>query len=177
MRQTFDTYNKRSTVYKLTEISALLFLALLIPIGILQNRLNTILSSFWNRILLATFVLSLICFIAGLFIRTVRSNILMYVKDGDLELDIDKFKLGDKTYNLSDINRIEFKVIGYRGQTGSRSGKDGIGNKIKIFEKSSEIIEKAFVINTREELDNLKDILMQWRQTGFEIKANGFDLR
>lgn len=98
-------------------------------------------------------------------------------KDGELELGPDKFRLDAKTYNLNNVKKVEFKVIGYRGQAGSRSGKDGTGNKIKICEKSNEIVEKRFVINTEEQLDNLKDILMQWKQEGFKVKVDGFDLR
>lgn len=101
----------------------------------------------------------------------------MYVKDGELEIAVDKLSLDTISYNLSDLNKIEFKIIGYRGQAGSRSGKDGTGNKIKIYEKSNLVLEKSFVLNTREDLDNLKRILMEWKATGFKVKVQGFDLR
>ena len=101
----------------------------------------------------------------------------MYIKDGELELGSDKFRLDAKTYNFNILNKVEFKVIGYRGQSGSRSGKDGTGNKIKIHEKSNQIVEKRFVIKTEEQLENLKDILIQWKQTGFNVKVDGFDIR
>ena len=101
----------------------------------------------------------------------------MYVKDGELELDIDKFQLDSKNYSLTDFIKIEFKVIGYRGQAGSKAGKAGTGNKIKIYKNSNDVVEKAFVINTSEELDNLKSILMQWKKAGLKVKIDGFDLR
>lgn len=81
-------------------------------------------------------------FIAGFFIRAVSSDILMYIKDGDLVSGTDKFQLDSKTYSLSDLIKVEFKVIGYRGQAGSKAGKDSTGNKIKIYEKSNEVLEK-----------------------------------
>lgn len=177
MSQTFDTYTKHSTAYKLTQISVIVFALFFLPVLILQNKLNTLLSPFWNAMLLAAFVLSLIGIIAGLWIRNMESDILMYIKDGELELDVDKFQLDSKTYDLNDLTKIEFIVIGYRGQAGSRAGKDGTGNKIKIYEKSNQTLEKFFVLNTREQLDNLKGILMQWKQAGTKVKVDGFDLR
>jgi hypothetical protein len=39
------------------------------------------------------------------------------------------------------------------------------------------VFEKAFAINTKEQFDNLKSILLQWKQTGLKVKVDGFDLR
>lgn len=101
----------------------------------------------------------------------------MHIKDGVLEIDGHKIMLDSMTYNLSELNKVDFKVMGYRGQAGSRRGKDGTGNKIKIYNKSNQILEKSFVLNTREQFDNLKSILLQWKQTGLNVKVDGFDLK
>jgi hypothetical protein len=107
----------------------------------------------------------------------MNSSVLMYIKDGELEMTDKEIVLNSNVYNAMDLDKVEMKVIGYRGQAGSRGGKDGTGNKIKIFTKSNDILEKAFVINTSVDLDNLKEILKNWKTAGLKVKIDGFDLK
>lgn len=93
----------------------------------------------------------------------------MYKKDGELKLRENEIIINDCSYDTMSYE-FEFKIIGYRGQGGSKGGKDGMGNKVKIYKENYMAVEKQFVITTKSQYDYLIQILAQWKKQDIRIK-------
>lgn len=101
-------------------------------------------------------------FLVGLFLRVIPSKIIMYKKDGEIDIKENEIIIYSNHYDTM-IYKFEFKIIGYRGQGGSKGGKDGTGNRIKIYKDNTVIIEKKFVIATKSQYDYLIQIMDEWK--------------
>jgi|GEM_PF-6826482 hypothetical protein len=112
-------------------------------------------------------------------LKSVPSDLLMYEKDGDLILSATRITLNNVEYELKSIYKIDITTRGNRGNpTGDRTimGNEGTANSIKIYTTLKSIIEKKFVLNTRKELDDFKELLMRMKENGVNVKVDKFDL-
>lgn len=162
MEQYFDTYKEHTTFYKICNFFLLFFFLQLILLFIFNKTLSN-LSNTLQTIFMTIFIISLTFFLIGWFLIMIPSNILMYKKDGELELKENEIIINFYSYDTMSY-KFEFKVIGYRGQGGSKAGKDGMGNKVKIYKENNIIIEKQFVIATKSQYDYLIQILDVWKK-------------
>lgn len=162
--ETFDTYTKHSAVYKLFNINAIIFFVLIVLLFI-GNKKIKFLSNSWQILLFIILFLSVIIFVVGMVLRNIQSAIPMYIKDGELALfENQKLSWNSIAYCIEGC-KVEIKIIGYRGQGGSKGGKDGTGNTIKIYNDSKMIFQKKFVLKNKEQLDRLKSMIFNWKNS------------
>ncbi len=161
MEQSFDTYKGYTTFYKIYNFFSLFFFLQLILLFAFNKQISD-LSNVVQTIFFFILIISLIFFLVGLFLRVIPSKILMYKKEGEMEVKDNGITIDSDQYYTTSF-KFEFKIIGYRGQGGSKGGKDGTGNRIKIYKDDNIIIEKRFVIATKSQYDYLIQILDQWK--------------
>jgi len=105
------------------------------------------------------------------------TSIKTYVKDGQLIVTDLSVAINENTYFLTELLSIEINSGDYKGK-GTRGGlSDGTGNKIVIIPKDHTVIEEKFVISSKDQRDNLIQILKFWKRKDFKIIANRVDLK
>lgn len=104
------------------------------------------------------------------------TSIKTYEKDEELTVTDLSVSINETTYFLTELLSIEIDSGDYKGK-GTRGGlSDGTGNKIVITLKDYSIIQKKFVISSKDERDNLTQILKFWKTKDFKIISNSIDL-
>lgn len=170
MKEVFDTYKKRTILYKIISSIVVVFIIFLFACIFFSNSM----SDFPYQSLLV------ILFLTG-FLATVSSMFLFpliktYKRDGQLIITDSAITIFDHTYSLIELTSAEINSGDYNGR-GTRGGlSDGSGNKITVTTKDYVLIKTKFVVRSKEQKGNMTQIMKSWKSNGFKIISNGIDL-
>ena len=163
MTETFATYKKRPLIFYCLNLLTISFFAFLIWAW--QTNLNV--KPQYTPLLIIAVIIGLaspICYVTFTAMGTVK----MYKTDGVMVISDDSIEINSVTIPLSQIYKIEILAKDYWGARTS----DGSGNWILVEKNSHESFETRFVIYSKEQRDNLKQILSEWQANGLMIGMN-----
>jgi len=103
-----------------------------------------------------------------LFFLIIRTNIIKsYIKDGSLEISKEGLILDSVTISIKEIKKI---IITANNYASLRTG-NGTGNRIEIFNTSGKNYNTHFVIDSKEQMDRLSNILDYWHNENVNISS------
>ncbi|MEN0054464.1 MAG: hypothetical protein AAGC65_12395 [Mucilaginibacter sp.] len=170
MKETFETFEKRSHVYKIISFAIFASITFVFSCIFFSN----IISKAPQFLMVCVFLISMFVLISSMFIG--GSSIKTYIINGHLILTDSSITLNQNIYFLKDLFCVETTAGRYKG-LGTRGGlDDGTGNKITITTKDHIIIKTKFVVVSKTQRDNLTKLLKYWKANGYKIVSNGIDL-
>jgi len=114
-----------------------------------------------------------------------RFDTIGFININSLKMIIEKDGI-NKEFDIRDLNSVEIKLVGYHGQprvgdeagyiynnsTNNKMGlMDGLGNYISFMHKSEKYCHNIYCPN-KKEYEELKNVLVKWKETCPEIKIN-----
>ncbi|MGF7042277.1 hypothetical protein [Mucilaginibacter lappiensis] len=170
MEEIFDTYKKRTNFYTLISCVVASFMIFVLACICFPQ----VISKAPQTLMVCLFLIGFIITIGSMFMG--GSSIKTYIKDGHLTLTDLSVTFNDNAYFLTELLSIEINSGDYKGK-GARGGfSDGTGNKIIITPKDKNVIQTKFVISSKDQRDNLTQILKFWKTQNFKIISNQVDL-
>lgn len=176
---TFDTYKRHSPTFWLARV--MVFSPILLFVYLFWCNLDINVFNIPGCII-SVVVLATCCFIGAQILITPSMGRL-YRKTGNITIAENHITADDRTYEIgSPTNKIRLQLMGYRGQWqgsvdqymgGESKEENGLGNRICLYENDKVVLEKLFVLTTLQDLEQLKSILVQWKQNGIKLKILG----
>ncbi len=166
MEEVFETYSERPKKYYTFLIIKILYPILWVLILTHQDIAD-------NYVFITcTLVFSgLIAIIIGMML-TITDK--MYIRDGELKITPSEIYFNSVVTSINEIENIEISANNYKGSFFRFGARDGTGNKISILSKSNERSTYQFIIASRSQRNNLRQILKQWEESGVPVGQMGF---
>jgi hypothetical protein len=162
MTETFDTFTSRPRIYYI-----LLCLSILTFSFLLFAKFTDLdLPQKYMPYVIIIVILGIIA-ILSFVILTVFGR--MYIIDGELILSSEFVTINLITISLGEVKRIDIKANDYKGARSS----DGSGNRIEIHINNN-VYSCRFVINSKSQRDNLKQLTKDWQANGVNIETLAF---
>ena len=120
---------------------------------------------------IALFVVALLVTVAGM-ILPATGLIKMYEKQGEMILTQDSVTINGETLNIDEIKKIDVTAKDYKGARSS----DGSGNSIEIWTKDNRDLNFRFVVNSKQQLEDLKQVLKDYNKNGVEVFSLSFNI-
>ena len=158
MREVFDVYNKRPTIYYAFNGISILTIMLLLY-GFIYKVKDT--AAIYLGI---GIVVGIIITFTNLIV-TATNLVKMYIKAGDITIDEFTISINTTTIPLADLKKIAIVASDYRGAKAS----DGSGNRIKFLDAVDKTYSHGFVIISKSQLNNLKQIIQKWQDNGIVL--------
>jgi hypothetical protein len=149
MKETFDSYKKRTTLYSIVNCVVVGFLFFVFTCILFPK----VISNAPQPLMVCLFLIGSIVTLGSMFIG--GSSIKTYKKDGEIVLTDSSITIDERSYFFIELLTVEVTAGMYKGKATTRGGLvDGTGNEIVMTTKDNGIVKTKFVVSSKEQRDN-----------------------
>ncbi|RLD60670.1 MAG: hypothetical protein DRJ01_09275 [Bacteroidetes bacterium] len=164
-----DTHSKRKLIYELIDVVGFLFFLSVFILAIGQKTDNAFIEKY-NVIFVILFVIGFIWILIRLFVGRIKWYKPIN-KTGEIDFYDNYLTYKNTNIQIDQIKTIRIGVTQCKGQpAGGRSGlSDGTGNYIEIFLKDKMRLKERLLIESLQQVNDLKLLMDTWEKTGIMI--------
>ena len=164
-----DTHSKRKLIYELIDVVGFLFFLSVFILAIGQKTDNAFIEKY-NVIFVILFVIGFIWILIRLFVGRIKWYKPIN-KTGEIDFYDNYLTYKNTNIQIDQIKTIRIGVTQCKGQpAGGRSGlSDGTGNYIGIFLKDKMRLKERLLIESLQQVNDLKLLMDTWEKTGIMI--------
>ena len=167
-----ETHSKRKFIYEFIDAIGFIFFLSVFLLAIGQKTENAFIEKY-NVIFVIFFVVGFIWILTRLFVGRMKWY-KPIIKTGEIYFYDDYLIFKNTRIQIDQIKTIRIGVSQCKGQpAGGRSGlSDGTGNYIEIFLKDKLSLKERLLIESLQQVNDLKLLMDTWKKTGIMIIGN-----